>query len=368
MEDYRTLSSSVLTEERIILFRMRILPLVILFACATSPPPAAAPSTSLPIDRIILPPGFSIEVFAEGIENARSMALAPDGTLYVGTRTAGKVYSVRDGRVTVIAEGLNMPNGIAYHDGALYVGEVHRVRRLRDGEWETIRDDLPREKHHGWRYMNFGPDGKLYIAIGAPCNVCLRDDERFASIARMNPDGSEFEIFAHGIRNSVGFDWDASGELWFTDNGRDLMGDDIPPDELNHAPRADLHFGFPFVHGKGVRDPKFFEARDSVPPVVELGPHVAALGMVFYDGDMFPREYRNQIFIAEHGSWNRSTKIGYRVALVRDGATYEPFATGWLSEDGKVWGRPAALLVMPDGSLLLSDDHADAIYRIRYDS
>jgi glucose/arabinose dehydrogenase len=212
------------------------------------------------------------------------------------------------------------------------------------------------------------------VPVGAPCNICLRDnDERYASIMRMNPDGSELEVFAHGIRNTVGFTWHpGTQELWFTDNGRDMLGDNVPPDELNRAPSAGLHFGYPFVHGGDIPDPEFGEGVDInqyVKPAQNLGPHVAALGMRFYTGNMFPEEYRNQIFIAEHGSWNRSKKIGYRVMLVKlngnEAVSYEPFAEGWLQGDA-VSGRPVDVLIMPDGSMLVSDDYGGVIYRIIY--
>jgi glucose/arabinose dehydrogenase len=231
--------------------------------------------------------------------------------------------------------------------------------------------DFPRDTHHGWKFIAFGPDGKLYVPIGAPCNVCDRGDP-FATITRMNPDGSGFEVFARGVRNTVGFDWHpVTGELWFTDNGRDWMGDDQPPDELNKAPTPGLHFGFPYCHGDGIRDPEFGDkdCGQFQAPEQELGPHVAALGMRFYTGRMFPDTYRGSIFIAEHGSWNRTIPIGYRITLVRvkenRAAGYTVFAEGWRHE-GETWGRPVDLLVMPDGSLLVSDDKAGAVYRIFY--
>jgi glucose/arabinose dehydrogenase len=236
----------------------------------------------------------------------------------------------------------------------------------------VIRDDLPAPRHHGWRYMGFGPDGMLYVSIGAPCNVC--DEEGFALIERMAPDGSQREVFARGIRNSVGFDWNpTTNVLWFTDNGRDMLGDNRPPDELNRAPRQGMHFGFPYCHGGSIPDPEFGRDRpcsDFVPPAQTLGPHVAALGMRFYTGDMFPPEYRMQVFIAEHGSWNRSRKIGYRISLVTlddrgVASDYRPFAEGWLRNE-QAWGRPVDVLVMPDGALLVSDDRAGTVYRISY--
>jgi glucose/arabinose dehydrogenase len=237
-----------------------------------------------------------------------------------------------------------------------------------------VNDEFPSQRAHGWKFIRFGPDGKLYVPVGAPCNVCDVEDTGFGSITRMNPDGSDLELFAIGVRNSVGFDWHPeTEELWFTDNGRDQLGDDIPPDELNHAPEAGLHFGFPYCHGGTVPDPELGQERsceEFTPPAMTLGPHVASLGMRFYTGSMFPDEYRNQIFIAEHGSWNRSTPLGYRIMLVRlednEAVSYEVFAEGWL-RGGEAWGRPVDLQVMPDGSLLVSDDTDGAIYRISYE-
>ena len=282
-------------------------------------------------------------------------------------------------RTIEILDGMSTPNGIAFFDGDLYVAEIDTVYRFADIEdhldavpqGEVLDIELPSDRHHGWRYIGFGPDGKLYISIGAPCNVC--DKFGYAEIVRMNPDGSGRETYASGVRNSVGFTWHPeTGELWFTDNGRDMMGDDIPPCELNRAPRQGLHFGFPYCHGGDIADPRFGEGRDCAsytPPARKLGPHVAPLGIRFYTGEMFPPEYRGQIFIAEHGSWNRSKKIGYRVMLARlDGnevVAYEPFAQGWL-RDEQYSGRPVDLIVDDDGSLLVSDDYAGKIYRIRY--
>ncbi len=348
-------------------------------------PPRQLPPSEY--DFISLPPGFTITTYAEDIPGARSLCLTPGGVLFVGSRRAGNVYALQDldgdGRAEkkhIIASGLNMPNGVAFRDGALYVAEVNRILRFDEIESNLtsppkpviIRDDLPTEQHHGWKFIRFGPDGKLYVPVGAPCNICESEDERFAAILRMDPDGSNLEIFAHGVRNTVGFDWHPdTGVLWFTDNGRDLMGDDIPPDELNRAPRAGLHFGYPYCHGGDIPDPEFGEKRscdEFVPPAMKLGPHVASLGMRFYTGTAFPERYHKQIFIAEHGSWNRTVPIGYRVTLVRvvngEAVEYTPFATGWLGENGEVRGRPVDVEVMPDGSLLVSDDRADRIYRI----
>lgn len=342
----------------------------------------------LPINTIKVPPGFEVSLYAANVPNARSMALSPSGTLFIGTWEAGKVYAVvdrdRDNRadeVITIAEGLNMPNGVAFRDGALFVAEVSRVLRYDNIEANlhnpptptVVNDGFPRDQHHGWKFIRFGPDGLLYVPVGAPCNACLREDAPYASIMRMKPDGGNLEIFARGIRNTVGFDWHPeTKELWFTDNGRDWLGDDLPPDELNRAGQGDLHFGFPYCHGKLISDPGFGEQRrcdEFTPAALELGPHVAALGMRFYTGAMFPMKYRGQIFIAEHGSWNRSTPIGYRVMLVRledsRPVSYEVFAEGWL-QDGHAWGRPVDVQVMPDGALLVSDDSAGVLYRIGY--
>ncbi len=345
--------------------------------------------TDLPLETIEMPAGFEIAVFADGLTDARSLARSPSGVVYVGTRREGSVYAVVDedgdhaaDRTHVIASGLTMPNGVAWRDGALYVAEVNRVLRY-DGiddrlddppEPVVIRDDYPTDEHHGWKYIAFGPDGWLYLQVGAPCNICLSEDPIYASITRITPDGGEREIYAHGVRNTVGFDWHPeTGVLWFTDNGRDRLGDNRPPDELNRAPEPGLHFGYPFCHGGDLPDPEFGDRRpcdEFVAPARNLGPHVAALGMIFYTGEQFPAEYRGQIFIPEHGSWNRSEKIGYRVTLVRldgDGnaVSYEPFAEGWL-QDGEEWGRPVDLLQLPDGSLLLSDDDNGVIYRISH--
>ncbi len=350
--------------------------------------PASTPPQQLPVNKVVLPPGFEITLYAGNVPNARSMALGARGTLFVSTRTAGNVYALRDtngdnraDQMFTIAHGLRLPNGVAYRDGSLYLAEVNRVWRYDKIEDNLatppkpvlVNDGFPSETHHGWKFIRFGPDGWLYVPVGAPCNICERDDARYASIMRMKPDGSNLEVFASGIRNTVGFDWNpATKELWFTDNGRDMLGDDLPPDELNRAPQKGMHFGYPYCHGRNISDPQYGSKRacsQTTPPEQELGPHVAALGMRFYTGTMFPPEYRNQIFFAEHGSWNRSRKIGYRVMLVRlDGnrvVKYEEFARGWLQGEG-AWGRPVDVQVMPDGALLVSDDEAGAIYRIAY--
>lgn len=355
-----------------------------LLACAFAGGAALA-QAPLPLEKIRLPPGFTIELVAR-VPNARGMTFGSEGTLFVGSNN-GLVHAVSmpargPAVVRVIARGLREPAGGAFRDGALYVSAVSRIlrydgieRRLDDPPAPVVvTERFPTDGHHGRKFIAFGPDGKLYVPVGAPCNVCDPDPERYANLGRMNPDGSGYEVIARGVRNSVGFDWHPrTKELWFTDNGRDWMGDDQPPDELNRAARAGGHFGFPFCHGGTIADPQYGGRRacsEFVAPAQNLGPHVGALGMRFYSGNQFPDAYRDQVFIAEHGSWNRSTKIGYRVSLVRfDGEgraiAYEPFAEGWL-DGGSVWGRPADVAVAADGSLMVSDDSAGAVYRIRY--
>jgi len=341
---------------------------------------------SLPLQQLSLPAGFKIDLYSGDVPDARSMTLSPTGTLFVGSRNAGKVYAVldrnHDGKadeVIVIAEGLNSPNGVAFHKGSLYVAEINRILRYDRIEWlvhkppepVVISTDFPSDAMHGWKFIRIGPDNKLYVPIGAPCNVCI--EYGYAAITRLELDGSRHEIFAEGVRNSVGFDWHpVSKELWFTDNGRDQMGDDLPPDELNRAPKRGMHFGFPYCHGGDVLDPEYglgHRCREYVPPVQKLGAHVAALGMRFYTGKQFPVYYRQQVIIAEHGSWNRSSKVGYRLSLVRleknKAVSYTPFIEGWL-EGESAWGRPVDVEVMADGSLLISDDKAGAIYRVTY--
>jgi glucose/arabinose dehydrogenase len=377
---------------------------VALFQLATpgaqAPAPAGA-AADLPLNLIKMAPGFAIDVYASGVPNARQLALGSKGTVFVGSRSKGgdKVFALvdKDGdhkadQVLTIAKGLNQPNGVAFRDGTLYIGEINRIVKLdtiesrlaSPGEPVVVNDTLPRDEHHGQKFIAFGPDGLLYVPIGAPCNVCERDDPRYATIMRMKPDGSSLEVFASGVRNTVGFDWHpGTRQMWFTDNGRDNLGDDVPADELNRAERKGMHFGFPFCHQGDVSDPELGKSRPCSafePPARKLDAHVAAIGMRFYTGSMFPAEYRNQIVIAEHGSWNRSIPQGYRLSLVKlDGnkvVSYTRFAEGWLrglkpapvgdAKIGDVWGRPADVLVMPDGALLVSDDRAGVVYRVSY--
>jgi glucose/arabinose dehydrogenase len=317
------------------------------------------------------------------------MTFGANGTLFAGS-TNGRVYAIpampapAAGApvVRAIASGLREPAGVAFRNGSLYVSAVDRILRFDDIERRlddppqpvVVSDRFPRDGQHGRKFIAFGPDGKLYVPVGAPCNVCEPDPDRYATIMRMDPDGSNLETHARGIRNTVGFDWHPqTGDPWFTNNGRDRLGDDVPPDTLNHVSRAGEHFGFPYCHAGTIADPQFGAERPCsafTPPAVLLGPHVAALGMRFYTGSQFPQRYRNQIFIAEHGSWNRSRKIGYRVTVVTldasgKASSYEPFAEGWL-QGQSAWGRPADVQVAPDGSLLIADDTAGAIYRVRY--
>lgn len=378
----------------------RPLVIVVLAAGLASNPLAAqqrAPQAPRPSPELTVPAGFEIAVYADSVPNARSMALGPRGTVFVGSRTGDKVHALVDSdgdhkadRRIVIASGLDQPNGIAMRDGALYVATASRLLRFDDIEQRldsppepvVVRDSLPNPgAGHTWKFIAFGPDDMLYMSIGAPCNVCL-PPAAVSAILRMQPDGSNMEVFAEGIRNSVGFDWHPqSGELWFTDNGRDQMGDDVPGDELNVAWQQGMHFGFPFCHQGDVADPEFGTQRacsTTEPPVRTRGAHVAALGVTFYTGTMFPASYRNAVFVAEHGSWNRSTASGYRVMVAHtDGrrvTSYEPFVDGFLPNDtvggwaaGRAAsGRPVDVLQLADGSVLISDDAGNRVFRVSY--
>lgn len=347
-------------------------------------------SAALPIEKIKLPPGFEISVFAEDVVNARSLALGDAQTLFVSTRTQGKVYAIKHNgtkaqKIITIASDLNQPNGVAFRKGSLFVAEINRVLRYDNIEAQldnppkpvVVSTQFPSDKHHGWKFIRFGPDGLLYVPIGAPCNICEPGDP-YASITRINVDtpNTKPEIFARGIRNTVGFDWNPkTGDLWFTDNGRDMLGDDIPPEELNRAEKTGQHFGYPYCHAGDIVDPEFGSKRackEFTPPEVKFQAHSAGLGLRFYTGNSFPVEYRNQIFIAQHGSWNRTKKVGYKLVTVnadtKNGQKpeYKVFAEGWLDDKENVWGRPVDVLVLADGSLLVSDDTANAIYRITY--
>ncbi|MBD3312930.1 sorbosone dehydrogenase family protein [Candidatus Woesearchaeota archaeon] len=361
-------------------------------ACSEVNLPSDAREPDTIISMIELPEGFSVEVYAD-VPDARSLALGQDNTVFVGNRRNGNVYAIIDNdqdynpdRTVRIASDMNMPNGLAYRDRDLYVAEVSRVIVFRDIEnkiknmdpagegdleYEVLFDGYPDDTGHGWKFISFSPDGNLFVPVGAPCNICEKEDP-YASITRLDRNFSSYEVYARGVRNTVGFDWHPeTGELWFTDNGRDWLGDNLPPDELNHAPEQGMNFGYPYCHGNDIQDPEFDSRQCSEfqGPEIELGPHVAALGMMFYTGSMFPEEYSGDIFIAEHGSWNREVPIGYRVmhVSIEDGeaVSKEVFAQGWLQGE-ETMGRPVDVLQMPDGSMLVSDDHAGSIYRITY--
>jgi glucose/arabinose dehydrogenase len=345
------------------------------------------------LNKIKLQPGFKIDVWAADVPNARSMAISDNGIVFVGNRQDKNVYALidenGDGKADskyILAEGLKMPNGVAYKDGDLYVAEVSRILRFKDikntltnPSYEVVYDQYPTKTHHGWKFIAFGPDGMLYVPVGAPCNICESDEEIFASITRLDVSkaGAKPEIVAHGVRNTVGFDWHPqTGELWFTDNGRDMLGDDTPDCELNRVTANGQHFGYPYWHAGTVKDPDFGskgkDASAYVAPAAKLGAHVAPLGMRFYEGEMFPAAYKNQVIIAKHGSWNRSKKSGYEVVMAEVDASgnvtgQQVFATGWLDEVSQdVLGRPVDVQELPDGSLLISDDMANCIYRVSY--
>lgn len=347
------------------------------------------------LSKINLPDGFKIAIYAPNIVDARSLARTEDGkTIFVGNRRRRNVYALTDtngdmvaDKVDTIATGLNMPNGVVFRDGDLYVAEVNKIHRFTDimnnlenPVSEVIYDKYPTDGHHGWKFISFGPDGKLYVPVGAPCNVCDKEGENevYASITRMNPDGSDMEVYVKGVRNSVGFAWHPeTGDMWFNDNGRDRLGDDVPACELNHISAQGDHFGFPFWHQGDVADPDFGDQRprnEFVEPAYKYEPHSAPLGMRFYQGDMFPTKYKNNIIVAQHGSWNRSPEaghIGYQLRLVQvEGGKVvksEIFADGWLDKaSNKGWGKPVDVMEMPDGSILVSDDINHCIYRISY--
>lgn len=341
------------------------------------------------LKQLHLPPDFTLSIFADNLPNARSLTLGDNGMVFVGTGSEGSVYAVQDSnndgvadKRYVIANHLYMPNGVAYKDDSLYVAEVNRIIRfdhimqhlVNPPEPVVIYDQFPSEEHHGWKYLRFGPDNKLYTSVGAPCNICEPEKAIYSSLVRLNTDGSGFEILARGIRSSVGFDWQPeTNALFFTDNGRDYLGDDIPPDELNQWTTSGEYFGFPYCHGGDIPDPELGsdkKCRQFTAPAWKFKAHIAPLGLRFYRGRQFPDEFKNQLFVAEHGSWNRSEPHGYRIALVKfkEGkpVSEQVFINGWLSNEGKVLGRPVDVLEMPDGSLLISDDKLGVIYKVDY--
>lgn len=348
-------------------------------------PPAPLKASEVPVEKLKAPPGFKVELWAAELSNARAMTWGDKGTLFVSSRVAGNVYAVVDKGATrevkVIAKGLNLPNGVAFKNGTLYIAEVSKISKMEGIEDKldsppqlvTVYDTLPKDLPHGWKYLAFGPDGKLYFNIGAPCNICLPPDTH-ANISSVNVDGTGFEYFAHGVRNSVGFDWHpVTKELYFSMHARDWLGNDSPSDRLDYAPKKGMHFGFPFCHQGDTLDPEFGKGKqcnDYVKPILKTGPHVAGNGVMFYTGSMFPAEYKNRMLLAQRGSWNRNEKTGYRVMMVTlsgNGkvAKYEPFVQGWL-QGQEIWGRPVYTTQMKDGSVLISDDYAGAIYRVSY--
>jgi glucose/arabinose dehydrogenase len=347
-------------------------------------PPLVASTDKLPVAKLKVPKGFNIEVYASGMQNARSIRVAEKGTVFVGSRLVDKVYAVvnKDGnrQVKTLLTGLYRPNGLAILNGTLYVGELSKISKIEKVEdnldnpkLTLVYDDLPKDEAHGWKFIAIGPDNKLYVPIGQPCNNCM-PDEKHAQIRRINLDGSGAEIVAKGVRNTVGFDWNpVTKELYFTDNGRDWLSEDAPNDELNRVTKVGEHFGSPYCYQGNLPDPEFgwgHSCDEFTKPVALLGPHSASLGMRFYTGTAFPKKYQNAIFVARHGSWNRSQKIGGDVIAVylnKDGSvkSWEPFLTGFLENNNYV-GRPVDVEVMKDGSLLVSDDWNGAVYRISY--
>ncbi len=356
-------------------------------------PPVAPAADKLPLDKIKLPSGFKAELWSSGHAGARTMVRGDKGTIFMGTRVIGRVYAITDDmgkrQVRTLTQGLTQPNGLAFKDGALYVLAINRVLRYDNIEDKldnpgtpvelTDKFGLPDTVHHNWKYAAFGPDGKLYIQVGANCNACEINPGIHGQIRRYNPDGSGMEIVARGVRNTVGFDWHpVTKELWFTDNGRDWAGNEGPQDELNRVPKGGEggFYGFPYCHANGIPDPdikRLNPCAGVIMPAALTGPHSAGLGIKFYTGKMFPKSYENVAFIARHGSWNREKKYGYDVVMARVSANgtakIEPFMTGLLDEKtNQFFGRPSYVMQMPDGALLVSDETSGAVYRIYYGS
>lgn len=341
------------------------------------------------LNQLQLPVGFTISIYAENVPNARTLAISESGIVYVGTRQQGDVYALEDfdkdgfaEKRYILASDLNMPNGVAYKDGSLYVAEVNRIIRFDHidpplntaPEAVAIYTQLPSDQHHGWKYLRFGKDNRLYTTVGAPCNICLSEKEIYASLIRLNRDGSGFEIIARGVRNSVGFDWQPeTNQLFFTENGADYLGDDLPPDELNKWTQKGQHFGYPFCHAGNILDLELAgekQCQQFIAPEWKFKAHIAPLGMKFYTGQQFPPSFQNQLLVAQHGSWNRSKPQGYQIALVQfkqgKAVSEQVFISGWLTEDDKVLGRPTDILQMPDGSILIADDTLGVIYHVEY--
>jgi glucose/arabinose dehydrogenase len=348
-------------------------------------PPLAAAADKLPLSKLKLAPGFNIEVYASGMPNARSLALGDKGTVFVGSRLVDKVYAIvnKDGKreVKILASGLYRPNGVAFHNGTLYIAELSKISKIEHVEDvldnppkpTVIYDNLPKDEAHGWKFIAIGPDNKLYIPVGQPGNNVLHDDAH-GQIRRINLDGTGAEVVAFGVRNSVGFDWSPeTKQMYFTDNGRDWLSEDIPNDELNRVTKVGEDFGAPYCYQGDIPDPEFgwgHSCSEFTPPVGLMGPHAAALGMRFYTGSMFPKSWKNEIIVARHGSWNRSKKFGGDVVVVRldkDGKvkSIDPIVSGFLQDNSYV-GRPVDVLQMKDGSMLISDDWNGAVYHLTY--
>jgi len=346
------------------------------------------PASDIPINKLKIPPGFKIEVWATGMPGARAMALGDNGKVYIGTRAIGRVYEVTDNgkerTSRVVVDKLVQPAGVAFNNGSLYVMAIDKVLRF-DGIDKnasvtpvdlTAIFNLPPEQHHNWKYIAFGPDGKLYVPFGAPCNICEPPTAEYAQIRRYNPDGSGMEVLATGVRNTVGFDWHpTTKQLWFTNHGRDWMGDNTPNDTLNLISKTGLNFGFPYCHQGNLPDNVITKAnacQGVEQPIALMGPHVATMGIKFYTGNMFPPEYKNAALIARKGSWNSNQKVGFDVVMVKAGTDGKnpkitPFITGFMNPaDQSFWGRPAYLMQMTDGSMLVSDEQLGAIYRVTY--
>ncbi len=350
-----------------------------------APPPLPAAPDKLPTAKLKLPPGFNIEVYASGIANARSLRIGDKGTVFVGTRFGNKVTAVvkKDGKTELktVASGLYRPNGLAYHNGTLYIAELSQISKIDNVEANldnpskptVIYTDLPKDEAHGWKFIAIGPDNKLYLEVGQPGNNVLHDAAH-GQIRRINLDGSGAEVVAKGVRHSVGFDWNpVNKQLYFSDNGRDWMSEDVPEDKLNRVTKVGQDFGAPYCYQGNLPDPEFgwgHSCSEFVPPVMLTGPHSAGLGLRFYTGNMFPKKYKNAIFLARHGSWNRTKKFGGDVIAIflnKDGTvkSSEPFITGFLENNNYI-GRPVDVEIMKDGSMLLSDDWNGAIYHITY--
>jgi glucose/arabinose dehydrogenase len=349
------------------------------------PSPLATAPDKLPLDKLKAAAGFNIEVYAAGMPNARSLALGDKGTVFVGSRTVDKVYAIvnKDGKreVKIVASGLYRPNGVAFKDGTLYIAELSKVSKIEKIEDNldsppkptVIYDNLPKDEAHGWKFIAIGPDNKLYVPVGQPGNNVLHDADH-GQIRRINLDGTGAEVIALGVRNTVGFDWNPeTKQLYFTDNGRDWLSEDVPNDELNRVAKVGEDFGAPYCYQGDIPDPEFgwgHSCKEFTPPVGLMGPHAAALGMRFYTGKMFPASFKNQIIIARHGSWNRTNKFGGDVVVAhlnKDGTVknLEPLVTGFL-QDNKYVGRPVDVLQLKDGSILVSDDWNGAVYRVSY--